>query len=383
MGLYIRGRRYYFKKQIDGQVYRKSLSLKKGQERLLSARLEQVEEGILAKHFNIPSDSSDRISFNEYCEIYLRSKKDIKSIDRITQRLEIIKVRWKDPKLSSISKRHIKELEQYLFKRKLKSTTVNRYFEILRALFNMAIEDGYLKDNPARFYVPFLEDSTRRSLSQNEVRKILDAAKQISERPASPFQRHILDLIKLALYTGMRLSEILNLKRSYIREGIIYYPLSMTKIKKRMASKDQKYKLVVLNSGAKKVMRRQPKRSSDYVFPVRRDPNIVYWTVQRIREITGIHDFTFHQLRHTVSTYLSSELSLATAKTVLGHRDLKTTLRYTHPDLSEQRKAVSKMDTWISKISRGSAKGPKTPLHFSGYKKRHKKGHRGTLKFQG
>jgi hypothetical protein len=53
MGLYIRGNRYYFKKQKGGKVYYKTIGLKKGQEHLLSERIKQVEDEIAAEHYGL------------------------------------------------------------------------------------------------------------------------------------------------------------------------------------------------------------------------------------------------------------------------------------------------------------------------------------------
>jgi len=89
----------------------------------------------------------------------------------------------------------------------------------------------------------------------------------------------------------------------------------------------------------------------EYVFNMEwRHPRAIRKTVFRVRKISKVEDFTFHQIRHFVSTYLSSAVSLATAQTVLGHQDIKTTLRYTHPDLDEQRKGVRKIEKFIKNL---------------------------------
>lgn len=64
-----------------------------------------------------------------------------------------------------------------------------------------------------------------------------------------------------------------------------------------------------------------------------------------------MEDFTFHQLQHTASTVLSSRVSRPTAKKVLGHADLRTTLRYSHPEIAEQRKAVAKIEAHFKSLS--------------------------------
>jgi len=49
MGLYLKSGWYHFRRQIEGKLYYKALKLRKGQERLLSERLEQVENQIVSR----------------------------------------------------------------------------------------------------------------------------------------------------------------------------------------------------------------------------------------------------------------------------------------------------------------------------------------------
>jgi len=341
MGIYIRNNRYYFKKQIEGKVYYKALRINRGQEALLSARLEQIEEEVLAEHFGIPYSPNNQISFLDYCKKYLDLKKYKKSWDRDKQRLLIIGECIEDLPLSRMDKKDVEKLEKFLFSRKLKPSTVNRYFELLRHLFNLAIEDGYIKNNPIKNYLPYVEDGCRRALSRDEAKVILESAKKIQKEPRSNIQSAVYDLIVFAFNTGMRLSEILNLRKSYIQDDVIFYPITETKYRRRVYSQKSKFKAICLNSEAIKIIKNQ--RSKDeYVFDINyRNPNAIYHVVQKLRRMTGIEDFTFHQIRHTVSTWLSSQVSLTTAKIVLGHSDIKTTLRYTHPSIEEQRKGVA------------------------------------------
>ncbi len=350
MSLYIRNNRYYFKKEIQGKKYYRALKLKKGQESLLSARLKQVEEEILAQHFAIPYSPYKQISFIDYCEKYIESKKYKKSWDRDKQRLTIIAECLGDPPLLRIGKSHIEKLEKFLFDRNLKPSTVNRYFELLKHLFNLAIEDGYISENSCRYYQKFVEDGYRRALSREELKRILEAARRIQNQPKSNIQSLIYDLIVFALNTGMRLSEILNVRKSYIKDDIIFYPITEIKYRRRIYSQNSKFKAICLNSIAQATLRKM-KSQDDYIFPIkRRHPSVIRKTIARIRKLTGIKDFNFHQLRHTTATLVSSQVGLATAKMILGHSDIKTTLKYTHPEIEEQRKGVAKIEQFYSDI---------------------------------
>jgi len=187
-------------------------------------------------------------------------------------------------------------------------------------------------------------------LSKEELKKILESAKQIQEKPKSKMQSIIYDLIFFALNTGMRLSEILNLKKSYIRDDVIFYPISETKYKRRVYSQNSKVKVICLNEIASAIIKRVKNRD-DYVFPVKwRNPNAIFHVVRKIREMSEVDDFIFHQLRHTTSTLVASQESLATAKMILSHADIKTTLRYTHPGIDEQKRGVAKMGEYFKDL---------------------------------
>ena len=356
MGIYIRNNRYYYKKMIEGKVYYRALKLRKGQESFLSARLKQVEEEIFAEHFGIPISKKKDIIFSEYLKKYTDQKKILKkNWARDKQTLEVIKEYIGDHQLSKYGKDEIKQLEEKLSSRGLRPSTINRYFEILRHFFNLAIEDGYLEENPvSKYYVPFVEEGERRSLSSDEIKNILESAKLIQASPRTKIQAIIYDLILLALMTGMRLGEIINLKKEYVRPGMLIIPITHTKHRRRMKGNSKRVKIIVLNSIAEEIITRYKKSAKGemlFDLPEREPHAIIRKTVDKIRKSTGVSDFSFHQLRHTVSTILSTQVSLATAKTLLGHSDIKTTLKYTHPELTEQRRGVAKLEELFLAIS--------------------------------
>ena len=347
MGLYIRKGRYYYKKQIEGIAYYKALKLKVGQERLLSERLQQVEDEVTAQHFGLSYQSRGVTFLNEYAKVYLKRNKHKKSAHRDKQTLDIICDYIDSPRLTAIGKAHIILLEEKLFKRKIKPVTVNRYFEVFQHLFNQAIEDGLVKENPVhKYYTPFIEDGTRRALSREEIQKILDACREIQAHSKSKLQAIFYDLHVFALSTGMRAGKILTLKHSYIQGDMILYPITKTKHRRRSRSQKRKFKAIALNRTAKKIIDKHKK--GEYVFDLpRRSADAIRKNIYKVRRMTGINDYLFHMLRHTVSSVLAQETSLTTAKEILGHADIKTTLKYSHVNFSHLRDGVAKIENYF------------------------------------
>lgn len=72
----------------------------------------------------------------------------------------------------------------------------------------------------------------------------------------------------------------------------------------------------------------------------------------------GISDFTFHDLRHTFASRLvMSGVELPTVKELMGHKDIKMTLRYTHLSSDHKQNAVKALDNFGTNLRRFSRQG--------------------------
>jgi len=335
MGLYQRGGWYYYRCVIDKKKYHKALKLRVGKhERLLSARIDQVEEEIRAEHFGIPHRKRRFISLKEYKKKYLRQKADKKTSDLDSQRLDFIIKALGNLDLDQIGRREIKKLEACLLEENRGKTTVNRYMALLRNFFNLAIEDGHVPNrvNPVKkYFTPWRERRTRRALTAEEIADVLHSAKGISERPRSVLQRTFYDLVLFGLATGARLSQILHLRHEHIREGIAWLPPETKGSKSRDRGGGPEKIPIYLSPLAQEVIRRQPTETG-YVFSLpSRHTGIMTCSIERVRKETGLEGFDFHTLRHTFSSWVAQNADLPTAKNLLGHSQIRTTERYSHP----------------------------------------------------
>lgn len=201
----------------------------------------------------------------------------------------------------------------------------------LKRLFNKCTEWGLLEKSPAEKVKMFHEDMRRvRFLSEEEEGPLMAAA--------SP---HLRRIITLALNTGMRKAEIMGLRWQDVdfKNAVAFIPATRAK------GKRDRY--VPMNEAAVATLKELPQAidGADLIFnpgleerkktgkpPKRGVPhgNLErHW--RQALAASGLQDFHFHDLRHTFASRLVMEgVDLYRVSQLLGHADLKMTLRYTH-----------------------------------------------------
>lgn len=280
----------------------------------------------------------EEVRFSEFCDKYLDwawSSKPASAL-REQQRLKHIQEFFNglDIKyLSDITPYHVEQLKAKLKKDNLSKGTINRYLQILKTLFYKAIDwEVYEKANPVKKVRFYRENSHIEALTAKEMARVIQAVKEISEKPdfRSHIQKVFYDVVLLTLNTGMRKSEVLNLKWRDIKEREI-----------EVRGKGNKRRIIPLNKTALKIIGRQP-RKDEYIFyvPNRHQKDVLKGTVNQIKKRTGVN-FHFHLLRHAFTTQLLEKgIDLVTIGELLGHSKISISLLYSHTDKERKRKAV-------------------------------------------
>ena len=196
----------------------------------------------------------------------------------------------------------------------------NKGLELLRQIGNFAVARGYIEKNPARGIRPNRRPRLTRFLSREEIARLhraLDGRTREADRQPA-------DIIRLLLLTGCRRGEILGLRWSEIAEDALMLADSKTGPRR-----------VPLNGPARRILARQPRGESPFVFPSPRDPSrprcseFRLW--HRVRREAGIEDVRLHDLRHTHASHaVMNGVPVPVVSRLLGHSQVRMTLRYAH-----------------------------------------------------
>lgn len=202
----------------------------------------------------------------------------------------------------------------------------NRCLAILSKMFNLAELWGLRVDgsNPCRLVPKYLEKQRERFLSLAEIKHLGDVLNDM-EQEGREMPSAIL-AIRLLLYTGCRLNEIMTLQWDFVdlETRTLKLPDSKTGAK-----------TVFLGRSACELLEKAPRLPDNPwvitgLIPGQRLTDLQpFW--QRVRARAGLPEVRIHDLRHTfASTAIAAGHSLPIIGKLLGHTQVQTTARYAH-----------------------------------------------------
>lgn len=305
---------------------------KKLAKNVLSKRKVAIAEGKL-----LDVQKNEKIRFetfaNEYLNIHAKPNK--KSWETDSHHIERLKEYFGGKYLFTITN---KDIENFKVERSnsVSPATVNRELATLKTILAKAVSWGKLHDNQAKT-VKFLREPKGRVrfLEREEILKVLTNS-----------NKKIRPIIILALNTGMRRGEILGLKWHDVdfKRNIITL----------LDTKNGEKREVYMNEQVKTALIRVRKHpESPYIFcnSLGKPYHDIRKSFFTVLGKSGIKNFHFHDLRHTFASQLvMSGTDINTVRELLGHKDIRMTLRYSHLSPSYKNRAVDilgrKMDTF-------------------------------------
>lgn len=237
--------------------------------------------------------------------------------------------------IKTIKPSDIEKYKMFLLSRGLQNATVNRHLAGFKRAYNIMINDGLIDYNPFKKVDMLTVDNRRnRSLSKEEW-----------ERLKAELSPEALNIVMVALLTGFRKGNVLNLLWEQIDLNLRTIELLKTENKGKkhikMPISDALYDLLM-------ILHPKPK---GYVF-VNPKTNKPYTSIKtafnNALDRAGIEDFHFHDLRRTVGTWLlTSGVDIRTVQEILAHSDIRTTERYLALTKEQNIKAVAVLNSYM------------------------------------
>ena len=215
----------------------------------------------------------------------------------------------------------------------------NQGLTLLRQIMNFAVACGHVKSNPTNGIRRNRGKKLSRFLSREEIARLHAVLDRHALKSA---RRQQVDIIRLLLLTGCRKGEIVNLRWSEVDGDMLVLGDGKTGPRR-----------VPLNAPARRVLERQPKRGSAFVFPSPLDPtgprtgDLGLW--YRVRREAGIEDCRLHDLRHTLASQaVMNGVPVPVVSRLLGHSRVSMTLRYAHLGDRDVEEAAERVGQYIA-----------------------------------
>jgi integrase len=249
--------------------------------------------------------------------------------------------------------------------------TANRVVGMISSLYSFAANVGVVPEgfNPATKIEKFRETPSERYLTTEELQRLgaalkegetvgipwsVDASKPTAKHVPKGDRRTLIGpyaaaAIRLLLFTGCRLREILHLKWEHVdfERGLLFLHDSKTG-----------KKTVVLNAPALGVLQHLH-RAGDYVI-AGEDPGKPRSDLKRpwavVARRAGLHGLRIHDLRHSFASIgAGGGLGLPIVGKLLGHASASTTERYAHLDADPLRRASERIGGVIAAALEGKS----------------------------
>lgn len=225
---------------------------------------------------------------------------------------------WRNRKLSSLHQSHVQKLHNGIGADR-GQTTANRTLELIRVIFNKAINWGEYDDkNPSIGISKFKTKSRDRFLQSDEIERFMKSLAEEQNENAR-------DMFLLCLFTGARKSNVLSMRWEEIDFNNSTWKIPETK-------NGDTHSLPLISEAMSVLFQRYENRKSDYVFPNITNtgsmvsPNKVW---KRVLKRANIDNLRIHDLRRTMGSWQAiTGTPLPIISKTLAHKDISTTSIY-------------------------------------------------------
>lgn len=269
---------------------------------------------------------------------WIRERSNKKSINDDISKLRLLS-QFRNIYLSDITQDFIMNIVDEM---DCSDSTKNRYLALIRSILNRSVKIWHYIDH-APTVIMYSESNSRiRWLRPEEAHKLIDCLKP----------SYLADMALFTLNTGLRLNNVLNLKKEQIDldRKVAWYYGDETKSGEALG--------VALNEIAFKLIKQNWRRHPQYIFVNslgHRIAQIDRRTWATALEKAGIQNFRWHDLRHTWASWLAqSGVPLRTLQEMGGWKSVEMVQRYAHlsPEhLHEHAKVLASVTDWDTNLT--------------------------------
>ncbi len=320
-------------------------------EKLLKKRLGEVTSGTYVDPKRTAEPHGP--SFREFAKRFLKEHPGRRRSNHYPQTLKRVVDYFGDCPIRDISRGDMDRFRRHLLTsispatgKLLSPTTVVKVLRTLGRVFRMAVRWGVVEVNPTiDLETPALPKPKTRYLTREEF--------DILENTAPPWLQ---PMLRTAVATGLRLKEIVGLRRENVDRGagVIH------------VSEDSKTgtRAIPLTDTVREILDGQVRQlrcpfifvdstGKDYTSPATRN-RISRATLAAMKQ-AGIEGASFHSLRHTAAAWMvQAGAGLYEVQRILGHSTPVMTQRYSHLQPEHLRRAMNKLDTALRAPATGS-----------------------------
>ena len=237
----------------------------------------------------------------------------------------------KNKSINAIGKEELKKYIKNLNDKKLNEKTISRHISCLKSFYKFLVIDKRINENVSEvLFMPKTKKSLPKILTEEEVFSLLDI------KLVDNYSYRIKAMIELMYATGLRVSELINLKLQdidLINEVV------------RVFGKGSKERVVPLGEIAvislkEYISKYRPlmlkQYNNDYLFLNNHGNNMTrqgfFKIIKSVAKEKGIKsEISPHTIRHSFASHLLKYgADLRTIQELLGHSDISTTQVYTH-----------------------------------------------------
>lgn len=252
-----------------------------------------------------------------------------RSLEDDKSHLRWLNPHFKDKRLKDIDRETLEKIADIKASTGVSNARINRLLAVIRAILNRAADQWDWLDSAPKVRLRKEGNHRTQWLTRSEAKKL------IAELPS-----HLADMMIFTLATGLRQSNVKNLKWTDVdlHNKHAWVHADEAKSAKAIA--------VPLNADAINILQKRISTHPAYVFTYRGQPvakvsTRAWWNAL---ERAGIKNFRWHDLRHTwASWHVQNGTSLQELQILGGWSNLAMVLRYAHLSSSHLRNAADRI----------------------------------------